>query len=84
MQPRFSSAYKEQTEKDLQDKIAHVVEEIIKKIDSRLFFAPSGVLEKWEMFLESLYKSLNFWFKKGYEPCILSVLHLTGFPKTWL
>ena len=33
---------------DLQEKIANVAEEL-KKIDSRLSFAPNGVLEKWEM-----------------------------------
>ena len=41
-------------------------------------------LKNGKCVIESLYKSLNFWFKKGYEPCILSAVHLTGFPKTWL
>ena len=36
------------TQKDLQDKIARVVEEL-KKTDSRLFYALIGVLGKWEM-----------------------------------
>ena len=35
--------------KGLQYKIAHVVVELKKGIDSGLFFARSGVLEKWEM-----------------------------------
>ena len=43
---------KEQTQKDLQDKITHVVEEL-NKTDSSLS-APNGVLGKWEMVLESL------------------------------
>ena len=37
----------EQTQKDLQDKIAHVVGEL-KKTESKLFLAPNGVLEKLE------------------------------------
>ena len=43
---------KEQTEKDLQVEITHVVEEL-KKTDSNLS-APNGVLGKWKMVLESL------------------------------
>ena len=31
IQPRFSSAYEEQTQKDLQDKIGRVVEELKKR-----------------------------------------------------
>ena len=34
---------KEQTQKDLQDKIAYVVVEL------KVFFAQNGVLEKWKM-----------------------------------
>ena len=37
---------KEQTQKDLRDKITHVVE---KKRQSQGSFALNGVLEKWEM-----------------------------------
>ena len=55
IKPRFSIAEKGQTQKDLQDEIAHVVEEL-KKTDLRLFFALNGVLESL--------------FKKGYKPCI--------------
>ena len=51
---------KKQTQKDLRDKIIHVVEEL-KKTDSRLFFALNGVLDKWEI---CTLKSLNFMFKK--------------------
>ena len=56
---------KKQTQKVLRDKITHVVEEL-KKTDSRLFFALNGVLDKWEI---CTLKSLNFMFKKGYQPC---------------
>ena len=49
-------------QKDLQDEIAHVVEEL-KKIDSRLFF-------HWMESLKVLEKSLKFLFKKGYKPWI--------------
>ena len=37
VQPGFSSIYKEQAQKDLQDKIAHVVEEL-KKTRTQGFF----------------------------------------------
>ena len=61
---------KEQTQKVFQDKITHVVEEVKKTIeDSRPFFALNGVLRKMgNMALKVLEKSLNFLFKKGYEP----------------
>ena len=49
---------KKQTQKDLRDKITHVVEEL-KKTDSRFFFALNGVLDKWEI---CTLKSLNFMF----------------------
>ena len=52
---------KEQTQKYLRDKIAHVVEELKQDIDSRLFFALNGVLEKWEM---CLWKVLEFLVQK--------------------
>ena len=59
--PRTAKEEK-QTQKELQDEIAHVVE----GLDSRpLFFAPSGVLEKWEICPR---KSFNFLLKKGYGP----------------
>ena len=51
---------RKQTQKDLRDKITHVVEEL-KKTDSRLFFALNGGLDKWEI---CTLKSLNFMFKK--------------------
>ena len=38
-----NSKEKEQTQKDLQDKIAYVVVEL------KVFFALNGVLEKWKM-----------------------------------
>ena len=60
VQPGFSSTYTKQIQKDLQDKIAHVVEEL-KKTDSRIFVALNGVLEKWEM---CPWKSLNFFVQK--------------------
>ena len=61
---------KEQTQKVFQDKITHVVEEVKKTIeDSRPFFALNGVLRKMgNMALKVLQKSLNFLFKKRYEP----------------
>ena len=61
---------KEQTQRVFQDKITHVVEEVKKTIeDSRPFFALNGVLRKMgNMALKVLEKSLNFLFKKGYEP----------------
>lgn len=37
------------TQKDLRDKIIHVVEEVKKDVDSRFFFALNGLLERWEM-----------------------------------
>ena len=37
------------TQKDLRDKITPAVEEVQKDIDSRLFFALNGLLERWEM-----------------------------------
>ena len=55
---------KEQTQKDLQDKIAHVVEEP-KKTDSSLVFALNGDLGKMgNLSLKVLEKSLNILFKK--------------------
>ena len=61
---------KEQTQRVFQDKITHVVEEVKKTIeDSRPFFALNGVLRKMgNMALKVLQKSLNFLFKKRYEP----------------
>ena len=54
---------KKQTQKDLRDKITHVVEELkkLKKTDSRIFFALNGVLDKWKI---CTLKCLNFMFKK--------------------
>ena len=54
----------QQTQRNLQDEIAHVVQELKKDLDSRLFFALNGVLDQWEMSLKVLEKSLNFLFKK--------------------
>ena len=53
---------KKQTQKDLRDKITHVVEELkkLKKTDSRIFFALNGVLDKWKI---CTLKCLNFMFK---------------------
>ena len=68
--PRFSSTYKEQTQKDLQDKIGRVVEELKKDIILKALFALNGVLEKYGKCVVE--KSLNVLFKKGYEPRILN------------
>ena len=49
--PGYAPAYKEQTQKDLQDKIALVVEELRHRHRLKaLFFSLNGVLGKWEMF----------------------------------
>ena len=49
------------TERPYNKNIAHVVEEVTKDVDSRLFFALNGVLEKWEM---CPWKFLKFFVKK--------------------
>ena len=49
---------KELTQKDPQDKISHVVEEL-KKTDQRLFFALNGFLENGSCVLESPRKVLE-------------------------
>ena len=58
---------KEQTQKDLQDKITHVVEELTKTNSS--LSAPNEVLGKWEMCPWKSLKVLYFLFKKGYKHC---------------
>ena len=70
IQPRFSSAYRKQTLKDLQDKIAHIVKELKKRHILKAFLTLNEVLEKWEMCpLEIPRKALEFFlFKKGTNP----------------
>ena len=66
--PDSRVAKRRQTQKHLQDKITHVVEEL-KKTYSGLFFALNGVLEKWEMFSwKSLKSPRTFCSKKGTNP----------------
>ena len=66
--PDSQVAKRRQSQKHLQDKITHVVEEL-KKTYSRLFFALNGVLQKWEMCSwKSLKRLRTFCSKKGTNP----------------
>ena len=56
-----------QTQKDLRDKSAHGVEELKKTRGS--FFPEWSPWKMGYVSLTVLEKSLNFLFKKGYEPC---------------
>ena len=65
IQPRFSSAYRKQTLKDLQDKIAHIVKELKKRHILKAFLTLNEVLEKWELCpLEIPRKALEFFCSK--------------------